>query len=78
MKKLHGTPGPLLGGKWAGLRELRRAAPVLLALASASPGLQAQKPEEGFHSRAEVLGWSKLSFGFYRNKLFGQPIRMLA
>lgn len=46
MKKLHGTPGPSLGGRWAGLRELRRAAPVL-ALASASPGLQAQKPEEG-------------------------------
>lgn len=46
MKKLHGTPGLSLGGRWAGLRELRRVAPVLVALASASPGLHAQKPEE--------------------------------
>ena len=44
MKKLHGTPGLSLGGRWAGLRELRRVAPVLVALASASPGLHAQKP----------------------------------
>lgn len=46
MKKLHGTPGLSLGGRWAGLRELRRAVPILVALASASPGLHAQKPEE--------------------------------
>lgn len=43
MKKLHGTPGLSLGGRWAGLRELRRAVPILVALASASPGLHAQE-----------------------------------
>ena len=72
MKKLHGTPGPLLGGRWAGLRELRRAAPVLL-VPQPPHVFRPRNPKKGFTAALKYWVGQNSHLGFTGTNFLVNP-----
>lgn len=72
MKKLHGTPGPLLGGRWAGLRELRRAAPVFL-VPQPPQVFRPRNPKKGFTAALKYWVGQNSHLGFTGTNFLVNP-----